>query len=144
ALEWKIGERDRTIGANARDHPRHISVDLLAPEGTGDRNPVMAIADEIQLSDPRQVDRRERAPATHHLGNLFPPSPNAPRGRTKAAIEVTSAVDRANDRVQRDNLETERTLTDEAECLNDFLVRQHDPNVVGLAAESSGEASDRR
>ena len=73
----------------------------VAAERPRDRHSVVAVADEVELADAEQVDRRERLAAARGGRDLLPAPAGASRGRAEAAIVVAAAVDRADDRVER-------------------------------------------
>src|SRR5437764_13997163 len=96
---------DGTVGSDPRHDLGHIGVDVAAPERQRHRYAVVAIAHEIDLAHPHQIDRRHRVASAHRGGDLLPASSHALRGRTKAAIEVALAVDGADDQIELDDLE---------------------------------------
>ena len=95
----------------------------------------MAVTDEVDLADPQQVDRRQRLAAPHDRRDVLPARAHPARGRAEAAVELTRAVDAADDRVQRDDLQPDPAFGHEPERGDDLLVGEHHPDVVGLAPQ---------
>ena len=58
-------------------------------------------------------------------------------------IEVASAIDRPDDRVQRNRAETELPHVLEAERFDHLLVGKDHPHVVGLAAQAGDQFGHR-
>ena len=89
-LEREVGEPQRPAGADARAHLGDVGVDVLAPERLRDRHAVVAVADEVQVADPVDGDRRERLAAALRGGDPLPAAahPRAwwggSRGRSRA------------------------------------------------------------
>ena len=62
-----------------------------------------------------------------------------PRGGAEAPIEFLRAIDRADDRVERDRLQAETALADAAERLDD-LVERKDHVEVGKVPRGGGRS----
>jgi len=60
------------------------------------------------------------------------------------AVEVALAVDRPDDRRDRDDLETEAPLADETERVDHLLVRQDHLDVARLEPQPCGESGEDR
>ncbi len=135
SLLGQIGELDRPTGADAGLHLGHVRVDVRAAERPRDRDPVMAVAHEMNLPDPVERDRRHRLPTAHRGGDRLPPPARARRGGTETAVEVAHPVDGADDRVERHHLAPELALADKAELAHDLLERQDHTHVIRLAMQ---------
>jgi hypothetical protein len=139
ALERQVGEPQRLARGDSRLHLGDKGVDVLASQRLRDRDAVMTVAHEVHVADPVHRNRRERLAAA--LGGRDPlPAPAHPwRRGPEAAVEVARAIDRADDRVQRDRLEAELDLAGHAERLHDLVEGQDQRDVVGLAAQPPAE-----
>ena len=89
-LEREVGQPQRLAGADPRAHVGHVGVDVLAPERLRDRHAMVAVADEVQVADPVDGDRRERLAAPLGGRDPLPParapagSSGGSRGRSRA------------------------------------------------------------
>src|SRR5947209_13337542 len=63
AFTREVGDSQVRIGGDGRAYLRHVGRDDLPIQRPGHRDPVMAVADEVQLADAKEVDRRERLSA---------------------------------------------------------------------------------
>ena len=142
ALQRQVADPGLGPGADLGDDLGHVRLDHLEPELAGDRDPVVAVLDEVQLADPVDVDRRHRLAAAHRLRDPLPAPAQAPRGGAEAAVELARAIDRADDRVELDRLQPEPPLAALAERLDDLVEGQDDVDVVGLAAQALGEIGE--
>ena len=95
----------------------------------------MAVAHEVDLTDPHQIHRRERLSAPHRRSDVLPAGAHPARGRPEAAVEVAFAVDGSDDRIQRDHLHPGGTLRDEPQRGDDLLVGEDHAHVAGFAAQ---------
>ena len=107
----------------------------VAPERLGHRHAVVAVAHEVQVADLEERDRRHRLAAALGGGDPLPARAQPRRGRPEAAVEVDRAVDRADDRVERDDLQPAVDLAGAPERVDDLLEREDQPDVVGLAPQ---------
>ena len=139
-LEREVGQPQRLAGPDPGAHLGHVGVDVVAPERLGDRHAVVAVADEVQVADPVDGDRRERLAAALGGGDPLPAAAHARGGGAEAAVEVARAVDGADDRVERDRLQPELRLADHPERVDDLVERQDQPDVVGLPPQPPAEA----
>jgi hypothetical protein len=98
ALQRQVGDRDRMVDPNARDHLRHVCVDVRVAERARDRHAVVAVTHEVDLADLDQVHRRQRLASPHRGGDLLPAAADPGGGGAEVAVEVAPAVDRADDR----------------------------------------------
>ncbi len=81
-----------------------VRVDVALLQRAGDGHAVMAVAHEVQVADPVDVDRRHRLAALAGLGDPLPAPAGAGRGAEVAVELAAPAVDGPDDRVQRDHL----------------------------------------
>jgi hypothetical protein len=135
ALEREVGQPQRLAGADPRVHLGDVRVDLLPPERLRDRHPVVPVAHEVQVADPVDGDRRERLAAPLRRRDPLPPPAHARRRGAEAAVEVARPVDGADDRVERDRLQPQLDLADQAERVDDLVEREDQADVVGLPAQ---------
>jgi hypothetical protein len=63
ALHQLFAAAPDAICRDRRDHLGHIALDALLPGRHRDRHPVVAVPDEMQVTDPVHVDRRDRLAA---------------------------------------------------------------------------------
>jgi len=100
---------------------------------------MVAILDEVELTDPVDVDRRHALAGPHRRCDALPPLADAVGGRPETAVEVTSAVHRADDRVEFDRLDAEALLPCTSERREHLVERQDLVDVVGLPPQAIGE-----
>ena len=112
-------------------------------ESAGDRDTVVPVAHEVDVAHLQQVDRRHRLTSAHRGVDLLPACANPARGGAKAAIEIALAIDRADDRVERDDLQAEVRLARPAKGLDDLLEGEDQPDVVGLAPQPPGDLAEQ-
>ena len=104
ALERQVAHLQLAVGAEPGPHLGDVRVDVLVAQRAGDGHAVVAVADEVQVADPEDVDRRHRLAALARLGDPLP-APARARRRAEVAVELAApAVDGADDRVERDHL----------------------------------------
>ena len=142
ALDRQVGDAHVVAGPDARLDLGHVGVDVVAAERARDRDAMVPVADEVQLADAVDGDRRERLAAALRLRDPLPARPQARAGGAEGAVELLRAVDGADDRVERDALEAEVVLGDAAERLDDLLERQDVADVVGLEAQPPPEVGE--
>jgi hypothetical protein len=104
---------------------------------------MVAVADEVQVADPVDRDRRERLAAALGGGDPLPAAADAGRRGPEAPVEVARAVDGADDGVERDGLQPELRLADHAERVDDLVEREDERDVVGLAPQAPAELGDQ-
>ena len=105
---------------------------------------MVAVLDEVEVADPVDVDRRHRVAAPPRRGDPLPALAHRRRGGPELAVEVAlAAVDRADDRLERDHLHAEVVLAAAPERADDLLERQHLRDVVGLGAQPGGDVGQR-
>jgi len=143
ALEREVREPDLVAGPHAREDLGHVCVDHVVTERAGDRDAMVPVAHEVQLPDAVDVDRRHRLAAPLGGRDALPARPQAARGRAEAAVELAPAIDRADDRVERDRLAAEAALAGPAEGLENLLEWQDQVEVAGLAPKAVGEPCER-
>ena len=85
------------------------------PGRHGDRDPVMAVLHEVQVTDPVHLDRRDRLTAPLGQRQPLPALPHPPARRPEPPVEVAGRVDRADDRVKPDRVQPEPALAALAE-----------------------------
>lgn len=107
ALERQVAELDRAVGAHPRDHLHHPRVDPIAALGAGDGHAVVAVAHEVHVGHPVDVDGRHRLPAPLGAGDPLEAPAHTAGGGAEGAVELLAAVDRPDDRVQRDGLDAQ-------------------------------------
>ena len=100
---------------------------------------MVAVADEVQVADAVDRDRRHAPPAPQGEVDALPALAQAVRRRPEAAVEVARAIDAADDGRKRDRLEAERALAGAPERVHHLVERQDHVDVVGLAAQPPGE-----
>jgi hypothetical protein len=142
ALERQIGQPERLARADTGPHVRHVGVDVLAAERLRHGDAMVPVADEVQVADAVDGDRRERLAAALGGGDPLPAAAYARGGGAEAAVEVARAVDRAHDRVERDGLEAELRLADHPQRADHLVEREDQPDVVGLAAEPAPQVRE--
>ena len=142
-LERQVADAQVAAEPHARGDLDDVRVDVLAAEGLGHRHAVVAVADEEQVADLVQRDRRQRLPAPLGGGDPLPARAQPRRGRPEAAVEVGGAVDGADDRVQRHDLEPAVLAPDHAEGVDDLLEREDQPDVVGLAPQPPADVGEQ-
>ena len=76
-------------------------------------------------------------------GDPLPAAAQPRRGGAQAAVEVDGAVDAADDRVERHDLQAEVVLAGPPERLDDLLERQHERDVVGLAPQPAADVGQQ-
>ncbi len=108
----------------------------------GDRDAVVAVADEVQLADAIDVDRRQRLAAAHRLGDALPAAAKPGGLGAELAIELALAIDRADDRVELDRLQPEALLAAVAERREHLVERKHETDLAGLAAQARAQARE--
>ena len=111
----------------------------VAAERLGDRHAVVAVAHEVEVADLVERDRRQRLAAPLGGRDPLPPAAQPCRGGAQAAVEVDAAVDGADDRVERHDLQPEIVLAGPPERLHDLLERQHEAHVVGLPPQPAAD-----
>ena len=100
---------------------------------------MVAVADEVHVSDAEDIDRRHPFATANGLGDALPAAPHAPRRRPEAAVELAGAVHGADDRIEIDRVQPERALTAPPER-GDYLVEGEDHiDVAGLPAKAPCE-----
>ena len=124
-----------TVGIDPGDHLGHVRVDVCPPQRTCHRDPMVTIADEVDFADPDEIDRRKGFATAHRRRDALPPAPHPRRRGAEAPIEVASAVDGAENRVERHDLQAEGALAHEPEGFDHLLVGEGHTNVVGLAPQ---------
>ena len=116
---------------------------FVEPELARDRDPVVAVDDEVQRADAVDVDRRHVGAAAHRRRDPLPAPADPVRGGAEAAVEVAArAVDGADDRVEVDRLQAEAPLAPAAERLDHLVEGQDEVDVVGLAPQPRREARE--
>ncbi len=115
-------DRGDDLGDEAGNH--------LPVEGTGDGDPMMAVADEMQLPDAVQIDRRERLPAPGCCGEPLEALPGLAARRPEVAVEAADPVGRADDRVEGDRLQAQRDDLARTERGDHLVVRQQQVDVT--------------
>ena len=139
ALEREIAKPGALVGAHRRHDLGDVGVDGVQSHRPRHGNAVVAVADEVQVADPVDVDRRHGLPAPDCLCDAFPSTPDPSRSRPEAAVEIAGSIHRADDRVERYDLEPEARLTSPAERLDDLVEREDYVDVVGLAPKAPGQ-----
>ena len=111
ALQRQVVEPHAGVGADLGDDLGDVGLDHLEAQLPRDRYAVVAVADEVHVADPVDVDRRHRLAAAHRLRDPLP-APLARGGRWGGSCGRTraGAVDRADDRVEGDRLQAQPAL----------------------------------
>ena len=65
-----------TSGRNLGQHFGHVRLDHLVPGGSGDRDAVVTVFDEMQVAEAVDVDRRDRRAAPLREIEPLPPLPH--------------------------------------------------------------------
>ena len=127
-------------GGRDGEHLSDVGVDRLLACGGRDGHPVVPIDHEVQPADPVHLDRRDGLPAPPGQGQSLPARPDPVGGGPEPGIEVTPCVDRADDRVQPDDLQAEPPLAAPAER-GEYVVQCHQAaRAARPAADPSGQA----
>jgi hypothetical protein len=142
-LERKIADPHLAPEPDAGLDLRDVRVDVLASERLGDGDAVVAVAYEVQVPDPVQGDRRQRLAAALGGGDPLPAAAQARRGGAEAAIEVRRAVDRADDRVQRHDLQPDVLPAGDAERVHNLLEREYQRDIARLAAQAAADVGQQ-
>ena len=122
-----------------REHLRHVRLDDRVAERERDRDAVVPVADEMQVADAVDGDRRHPAAAALCEVDPLPALSEPVRRGPKPAVEVGRAVDAADDRAKLDDLEPDPALAGPPHRRHDLVERQDQVDVVGPAAQSAGE-----
>src|SRR5699024_8102168 len=112
-------------------------------QGTGDGDAVVPVADEVVVPQLVDVDRRDLLADAAGTGDALPPRAALVGGGPEAAVEVLHLVDRADDRVERDQLQPEASLAASAEGVDDLVERQRPRGFTALAAQAGGQRRQR-
>jgi hypothetical protein len=142
ALEGKVAHSDLPPRPELGDDLGHIGVDVLVSQRPGDRHPVMAVLDEVQLPDAVDVNGRHRLALALRGVDALPAGSHPTRGRVEAAIELAPPVDGSDDRVELGGLLTQVALAAPAERLN-HLVEGQNGREVAVAAHARCDLSQR-
>jgi hypothetical protein len=140
ALQHQVAHPHARVGSDLRLDLSHVCLDHVKAQLPGHRDAMVAVADEVHVPDPVDVDRRHPLAAPDRLRDPLPPPLHAARGRAKAPIELAGAVDRADDRVERDRLEPEPPLALATERLDHLVEGQDQVYVARLSPEPAREA----
>jgi hypothetical protein len=100
---------------------------------------VVAVAHEVQLADQEQRHGRQRLAPPLRGRDALPARAQPRRRRPEPAVEVGRAVDGADDRVERHDLQPAVDLPGAPERVGDLLERQDLPDVAGLAPQPPGD-----
>ena len=120
----EVGVRPDVLGVDEGAHQAHVGLDGGQPERAVHRDAVVAVADEVHVADPVDVDRRQRLAPPGGLGDPLPALAVAAGAGAELRVEVAHLVERSHDPVDGDDLQPERNLVDQAERLDDLLERQ--------------------
>jgi hypothetical protein len=142
-LEREVGHHRVLAERDARRDLDDVGVDVLTAERLRDRHAVVPVADEVQVADLVERDRRERLAAALGGGDPLPAAAQAGRRRAQAAVEVDGAVDAPDDLLQRYHLQPEVVLARAPERLHDLLERKHERDVVGLAPKPAADVREK-
>jgi hypothetical protein len=126
-------------GGHRREDLGHVGVDRGLAGGQGDRHPVVAVLDEVQVPDPVHVDGRDRLAAPLRQRQPLPSLPHAARCGPESAIEVFLRIRGADHGIQPDGLQAERPLALQAEGRDDLVEGENEVDVIRLAAQPAGE-----
>jgi len=72
ALQRQVVKADAGVGADLGDDLGHVSLDHVEAELPCDRDAVMAVAYEVHVGDPKDVDRGHALAPPHGLGYPLP------------------------------------------------------------------------
>lgn len=129
--------------ADLGDDLGDVGVDVGLGLGAGDGDAVVAVLDEVGVGDPVDADRGHRLAAAPGGRDPLEAAAGAAGGGAEATVELAAAVDRSDDRVERDRLQAEPALAAAAEGLDDLLEREDRDLRAGLALEAVGEPRER-
>jgi hypothetical protein len=104
---------------------------------------VVAVLHEVQLADPVHVDRGHRLAAALRGRHPLPARAHLARGGPEAAIELATAIHRAHDGVERDDLLAQLPLAAAPEGRHHLLEREDHVHVARLAAQAVPQAGER-
>ena len=138
----EVGAGPYVVGLDDRAHQPHIGLDLGQAECAVHRHPVVPVADEVDVADLVDVDRRQRLAPSHRLVDPLEPPPAQPGARPELRVELAYPVHRADDLLHRDHLHAEGDLVDEAERVDDLLERQRVAVAALLAQQAGGQRRD--
>ena len=103
-----------------------MGFDIRVAVSASDRNTVVAVLDEVQLSDAIDVDRRHRLAALARRGDRLPPALQSVRARSKYPIKLAAAaIDGADDRVKGDLPQSEIVFRNPSEDGDHVSEGQH-------------------
>ena len=142
-LEREVAQPQLLLGAELGPHVAHARLDVDVAVRARHRDAVVAVLDEVQVADPVDVDRRHRLAAPAGGGDPLPARPHVGGGAEVAVELAAAAVDGADDRVERDQLDAEVVLARAAERGHDLLEREHVGDVVGLRPELRDDPRQR-
>ena len=130
ALQRQVLQADLATRADLRLHVGYVRLDVLVAERVGNRHPVVAVLDEVQLADPVDVDGRHCLALALGEVDALPALADPRGGGAEVAVELARAVDGPDDRVERDHLQPEAALADPPEGAGDLLEREDVVHVV--------------
>jgi hypothetical protein len=85
---------------------------------------MVAVANEVHVAHLHQVDRGDRFAAPNHRGELLPPTPRPARQWPEAPVELTPAVERTDDPLQRHHPGPDPPLAEVPEGSDHLLVAE--------------------
>ncbi len=135
ALEQQVAPAADALARHDGQHLGDVRVDHLLAGGQRDRDPVVAIDDEMQVADAVDVDGRDLLAAPLRQGEPLPPLPHPAGGGPEPAVEIAARVDRADHGVQPDRLQAERPLALPAQGCDDLVKREDEVDVVRPPAQ---------
>ena len=92
-------------GRDPGQHLGHVRLDRFLSGGSGDRDAVVTVLDEVQVAHAVDVDRRDRHAAPPREIEPLPPLPHPVGGGPEPAVEVAPGLDGSGHGVERDGLQ---------------------------------------
>ena len=137
AFQRQVGELRAPARARPPSSPRSRRRRSPASLGARDRHPVVTVLDEIHVADLVDLDRRHstRPGAGHARRAPSVPDPGREVGR-KLRSKLAGTVDRPDDRVERDRLQAEPSLSSAPERLDHLLEGEDQIDVAGLTPQA--------
>jgi hypothetical protein len=100
----------------------------------------MAVLNEVQLADAVDIDRGHRLAPPAGRSDSLPPALQPAGARAKEPVEITAAaVNRADDRLQRDHLQAEVVFGDPSQDGDHVIEGQHRQRAVALHRQARCE-----
>jgi hypothetical protein len=138
-LDQQVATSSDSFGGDASDDLRDERVDRGAVHRERDRHTMMTVEHEMHRTDAVHLYRRHRLAPPLRRSKALPPLPDPSRRRSEEPVEVSSAIDTADDGIDTNDLHTQLAFTDFAERSDHLVERQDRVDVVGLATQPADE-----